>query len=1394
MATTVEEILLRIRTDTGDSQEELAALFATLEQLDGSDTEADVDVRTAEALAELALLEKELSKIDGEKVTARADIDTSSLTSKLAKASRDLASFNNQKVADKQMSFDLEGLAQVPKQLEFDIKFDASQARSELAALESQLQGITDENVEVHLKANEVISDAAALQAALDSELHGVDIDVDLKDTGTVIAEAKALNEAVDAALGSADVDVGVGGAGAAFKEMASGASELAKSAGDAKGPLDSVGISVGQLSFRLGSGATAVIGLAGVIIGALIAALGMLVASAGAAVAALGALAVAAAATLGPALLLGGAIVQRFTKILEAKKAQDAAATAATKDAAGAAKQAAAADEQRRNAAIAVRDARQAVERAERAVGEASKKAAKDIEDAVKAEAKAHRDVTEAVRDYKRAQDETRSARADARKDIVDATKAVAAAEESLKRTIADASKDDVRARREVINAHRVLEDAITDGNKAIADSFTEVRDSILEVKYAQLGLEDAKDKVSDLEKEIEKLSNAKIDPDYLKGLTDVELTGFDAGSFFTGESDAEAKAEKLSDLMRELARARLDVEKATNNVADAQVREANATSQNNKYIQEGLNAYQPYKDALQGVRDANLALTDSQNQSAQVVKDSLADLDVAKAKLADLQAQGINGSSGVISALEREHDARVRLRNARDEEAEAEKKLSALRAAGIAGASGVINARESLRDAEENLTEALHRQKYVAQQAAAAAGAPSAAALKAKEAVAQLTAAEKELLGVLRQLFSAFRVMTSGGTDAFFNSLSDAIRAILPAMRELRPAFTELGKAAGKFILALAKELARPENVQFFKDMASAAADLIRIIGTDAFISFFRILRNIATATMPFLIAGAQAFADLLRQWAKDTGNTEKLSSVIGELVESLRVWVKLSGALGKLFWSFIRAVGPIGNELVEWLAEGAEALAKWMNSKEGMRITKEFFRDSLPLVKELTKFVGQFLVLFLQVFGRAAPMLAPTFEVLNNILGAVIKLTQAWFDLTKPIRDFIVLIQNFAADVVDGFVNGLAGMAKRVLEAFKDVVEAVLKFFGISSPSTLFTDIGKNVAQGFIDGFKSLSGTIIGTVKDVIRDVFNAAKDLPGKVVSAIGSGAGNIFQAAKDRFDSVVDAIQSVMSSLFANADNIPGKVVSAIKSGVGNIFEAAKDRFDAVVNAVKSVIESLVSNADNIPGKVISAIKNAAGNIYDAAKERFDGISSAMGTAKDAVVGIAEGIVSAIRKVFSAGGGLAKAFINSIVDLLNDLIPNKIKIPGPAPDINLPDNPIPRLASGGLAKKSLLAIVGDNPRFDEAVLPLSPQVFSQLAEGIVDKIRNLQIGIPSFPMPAVAGSPAPLPGAQSNGGVNIDKVILPPVAADQNGFDGRQGAALLMQELNSRGAA
>jgi phage-related protein len=158
------------------------------------------------------------------------------------------------------------------------------------------------------------------------------------------------------------------------------------------------------------------------------------------------------------------------------------------------------------------------------------------------------------------------------------------------------------------------------------------------------------------------------------------------------------------------------------------------------------------------------------------------------------------------------------------------------------------------------------------------------------------------------------------------------------------------------------------------------------------------------------------------------------------------------------------------------------------------------------------------------------------------------------------------------------------------------------------------------------------------------------------------------------------------------------------VWSVIQTVTGVVVDITIAYFTALVDYVKfmwNIFQILSDVVQNVFSAIVSIIGGAAGFIVSI----FGYITGAVQTAIDfflnipnLIGGIGAGIANAIGDGF-------KAAWNSIASLINDAIPNKVGF-GFGPEIDLPDNPVPTFAKGGIFNAAMgggagLAVLHDN---------------------------------------------------------------------------------------------
>ncbi|MBF0844823.1 hypothetical protein IR117_09420, partial [Streptococcus danieliae] len=107
----------------------------------------------------------------------------------------------------------------------------------------------------------------------------------------------------------------------------------------------------------------------------------------------------------------------------------------------------------------------------------------------------------------------------------------------------------------------------------------------------------------------------------------------------------------------------------------------------------------------------------------------------------------------------------------------------------------------------------------------------------------------------------------------------------------------------------------------------------------------------------------------------------------------------------------------------------------------------------------------------------------------------------------------KGFVSQAASVGADLISGFVEGVAGAAGKLIDSVKgvvgDAISAAKSLLGIKSPSRVFKAFGIYTDQGFINGIKAKGGRVVNSVKDMVHGAVRAFnhQDLAGNFQKSI-----------------------------------------------------------------------------------------------------------------------------------------------------------------------------------------------------------------------------------------------------------------------------------------------
>lgn len=283
--------------------------------------------------------------------------------------------------------------------------------------------------------------------------------------------------------------------------------------------------------------------------------------------------------------------------------------------------------------------------------------------------------------------------------------------------------------------------------------------------------------------------------------------------------------------------------------------------------------------------------------------------------------------------------------------------------------------------------------------------------------------------------------------------------------------------------------------------------------------------------------------------------TGIKDALSKV-NYYIKQIK-WSDLGGTLSEAFTS------------VDWGGIGSEIINSLFSSFRG--ITE--FIDGIDWTEVGAK-VGDTLH---DIYKTIVDNLADTDwgEIARNMVDAI-------FDFIDGV-DWLQL----GGDILLGICEGIVAWIDFIVNVFAEMVNRILDFLGIHSPSKLFEDVGVNLMKGLINGLKSLINSIVNIFKSIvtkIKNVFSGIKTwMDDKVVKPIAK----IFTGLWDGIKSGVNNAWTFIKKIFSKG----GKIFSGVVDGVANVFQTIVntliDGINRVIRVPFDLINGLLNDIRNV---------------------------------------------------------------------------------------------------------------------------------------------------------------------------------------------------------------
>lgn len=420
-------------------------------------------------------------------------------------------------------------------------------------------------------------------------------------------------------------------------------------------------------------------------------------------------------------------------------------------------------------------------------------------------------------------------------------------------------------------------------------------------------------------------------------------------------------------------------------------------------------------------------------------------------------------------------------------------------------------------------------------------------------------------------------------------------------------------------------------------------------------------------------------------------------------GSLMDGIEAfWNALrgEGVTSDGFIGLMERMGVLARELAGWIADLADGFSRfWTVLTTGFTQDEggTWFEDLAFHIRDVAKWLlwlgKEVIERVVSGFDWFKSNIWPTLFAFGELVAAVVGHVIDLFSQLGPEVRFLAKIFKLAFDNIMTVVGFAVRLIQRIWGLFGDnlwqSIQIVFGFIKNTIESVM------RVIQGIIQTVTSLikgdwSGAWEG-IKNIFGGVWDYIAYLPGFILDSIRLVIETALDAIHAIFSTAWDLIKTVFSMAWDNLKTIViegvGYIIDFIASIPGKLEAFTGHLFDGLIEAAGGAVEAVVGFFADLPGRIGSWVSSVATKALEIGGAIRDGIVNGL-------TGIISGLGDIATQIKDTIWEAIKTLINTGIDAINSMIPNEIggwDIPGPGPDfpsINLPDDPIPHLHSGG----------------------------------------------------------------------------------------------------------
>lgn len=514
-------------------------------------------------------------------------------------------------------------------------------------------------------------------------------------------------------------------------------------------------------------------------------------------------------------------------------------------------------------------------------------------------------------------------------------------------------------------------------------------------------------------------------------------------------------------------------------------------------------------------------------------------------------------------------------------------------------------------------------------------------------------VTAGKQALAGLLKEITPAIQLIGSG--------LSGAMTGTAGAAEQMKRGFAGLWDTlmtgAGEAIKGIAAALGKGITEGVPK-LIAAASEMINTIGqglvtgipnfANKALDLINGFANMLTANLPKLIdAGisfvtnlAQGLANALPDFiAKAPEIISKFANLINDnmpkiLAVAVNIIVTLVKGLISAIPTLVANIPKIITAIVDvwsafnWAQLGKNAIG--------------FLRDGITSMIGAVKTAGTNILNTVKGAIQALPGNLKTIatNAMTNFKGAISGAVTSVWNAAKGVLDSVVGVFKDAPtkllqagkDLITGFWNGISEMggwiANKVSDFFGGIVDNVKALLGIHSPSTVFAEIGGNMAAGVGVGFDENMGS---TTSEMQSAIGGAGALTAQEAINAVNNGIISNIGQLSGAITAIVQAVMQGLNGQAAQFNVIGQGMAKNIAVGfVGGVVQ--------IQAVVPQMVQSIITSFTVQHQKIVNEGREIDKNIAEGMVKNVSLITSRVGQIVTPIINAFQGYAPQFRQI------------------------------------------------------------------------------------------------------------------------------------------------------------